>query len=420
MFGDYLSQSLAEAKRAGQAVAVMFLDLDRFKDVNDTLGHNTGDLLLQAVAGRLARVLRQPDRLARMGGDEFTILLSDVKTAQDAVSVAERILGVLAPPFSLNGKELFITASIGISLFPSDGCDVETLVKNADTAMYRAKDRGGNTYQLYTEDLNAAALERMTLENSLRSALDREEFLLYYQPLVDIRTGEILGAEALLRWHNPEVGLVFPDQFVPLTEETGLIVPITHWVLKTACAQYMAWQQAGVAPGGVAVNISARHFHQEDLLEAVRTVLEDTGLDPGFLILELTESTLMRNPELAASVLGRLKAMGVGISIDDFGTGHSSLSRLKCFPANSVKIDRSFVRGLAFDRGDEAIAGAIVALAHSLKLRVIAEGVETLEQLEILRSLGCDEVQGYFIAEPAPADEFTRLLERDRCTMQPV
>jgi EAL domain-containing protein (putative c-di-GMP-specific phosphodiesterase class I) len=303
---------------------------------------------------------------------------------------------------------------MGISLYPADGNDVETLVRQADNAMYRAKEQGRNTYHLYSDALSVAAVEQMTLVNGLRNALDRDEFVLHYQPRVDIRTGEILGAEALVRWRHPDLGLVPPSQFIGLAEETGLIVPMSEWVMRTACAQNKEWQDAGLPPIGIAVNISTRQFQHKGLRKTVEKVLRETGLDSNYLDLELTESTLMQNPDLALQLLCKLKAMGVRVSIDDFGTGYSSLSYLKRFPIDAVKIDQSFVRDITSNPDDAAIAGAIVAMAHSLKLKVIAEGVETLEQLAFLRSLNCDEMQGYFVSRPVPSEEFRQLLEDAR------
>lgn len=410
LFGDRLNQGLITARRTKRPLAVMFLDLDRFKLINDTLGHNTGDLLLKKVAERLTYSLREVDTIARMGGDEFTMILSNIDSPDDAAKIAGRVLNVLTEPLVLEGHEIFVSASIGISIFPSDGDDAETLVKNADTAMYRAKDMGRNNYQFYTKTLNSAALKRMTLENSLRKALERSEFVVHYQPRVDIKDGEIMGMEALVRWQKPDVGLVYPAQFIPLAEETGLIVQIGEWVLRTACAQNKRWQDAGLDAFPVAVNISARQFHQNDLVWVVKDALESAHLEPRYLELELTESALMTNPDQAARALDELKMLGVRISLDDFGIGHSSLGYLKRFPVNTVKIDQSFVRDITTDPDDAAIAGAVVAMAHSLKLNVIAEGVETIQQLEFLRSLNCDEMQGYFVSRPIPPDEFPRFL----------
>ncbi|MDO8589257.1 MAG: EAL domain-containing protein [Armatimonadota bacterium] len=409
LFADRLTQNLAKARRNGESLAVMFLDLDRFKNINDTLGHSIGDILLNGVARRLTACLREMDTVARMGGDEFTIILSQISQPDDATNVAQKILDSLAKPFDVGGGyELFVSASIGITMFPLDGSDVETLVKNADTAMYRAKEQGRNNWQLCTSATNAAALQRMELETSLRRAVDREELLAHYQPRVDLSTGRIVGTEALLRWQHPELGLVSPAEFIPLAEDTGLIIPIGEWALREACAQNKAWQDSGLPKMPVAVNLSPRQFRQKDLVEIVAGILKETGLDPKYLELEVTESAIMHKPSVAAAALRRLKDMGVQVSIDDFGAGQSSLSYLKRFPIDTLKIDQSFIRDITTDPDDAAIARAIVAMAHSLKLNVIAEGVETLEQLQFLRSLDCDEVQGYFISRPVPAEEFAR------------
>lgn len=420
LFSDRLTQRLAQARRVGQSLAVMYLDLDRFKIINDTLGHNFGDLLLQGVAERLTACLRDTDTLARMGGDEFTVILADVEQPEEAAVVARKILDALSGPFFLGGREFFITASVGISIYPADGADVETLVKNADSAMYQAKEDGRNRYHLFTESLNAAALETMTLENSLRKALEREEFLVYYQPRVDIETGRVLGSEALVRWQHPELGIVAPAQFIPLAEETGLIIPISELVLQAACEQNKRWQDMGCEPISVSVNVSARQFQQDKLVRSVTKALNRSGMQPHYLDLELTESALMQDPDAAVAILLELRDMGVHISVDDFGTGYSSLSYLKRFPINSVKIDRSFVRDITTNPDDAAIAGAVIAMAHSLKLTVTAEGVETLEQLEFLRSLQCDEMQGYFVSPPVPADDLMQVIRQtyDRQRME--
>ncbi len=412
LFSDRLSQSLAQAQRHNRTLAVMFLDLDRFKLINDTMGHNAGDVLLWQVAGRLTKRLRDVDTIARMGGDEFTIILTDVTSSQDVAGIGERVLSLFAEPFVLMGREMYVSTSVGISIFPSDGSDTETLVRNADAAMYRAKEQGKNSCCLYTESLNAAAMEQMTLLNSLRKAVQGDQFRLHYQPRVDIRTGQILGVEALLRWVHPETGPIPPSQFIPIAEENGLIEPITDWVLQTACEQNKAWQRAGLPPVEVAINVSARHLESHGLAQTVKRVLERVGLAPEWLGVELTESALMRSPETSIEVLQMIRAMGVKVSLDDFGTGHSSLSKLKSLPMDTVKIDQSFVKDINTNREDAAIAQAIVAMAHGLNLRVLAEGVETLEQLEFLRALECDEVQGYFISRPVPPEELEECLRQ--------
>lgn len=407
---DRLGQALARAGREGKQVAVMFLDLDRFKNINDTLGHEVGDALLEGVAQRLTTCLRDGDTIARWGGDEFTLVLPDLKWGQDAVPAAEKVIEAISRPFVIGERELFVNVSIGITLYPSDEKSVEGLIKNADIAMYRAKEQGGNNYQFYRADMNARALERLALENSLRKALERQELLLYFQPQVDIVSGRVVGMEALVRWRHPDLGLVSPAQFIPLAEETGLIVPIGEWVLREACRQNKAWRDAGYAPLRMAVNLSARQFRQQNLVEITAAVLNESGLHPDGLELELTESYIMQNPETAITVLRDLKAMGVHLSIDDFGTGYSSLSYLKRFPIDTLKIDQSFVRDITTDPDDAAITSAIIAMAHTLKLEVVGEGVEAPEQLAFLKELGCDRMQGYFFSRPIPAEDIPRLL----------
>ena len=407
---DRLRQALTRAPWHKWWVAVLFIDLDRFKRINDTLGHNLGDLLLKEIAGRLIACVRNGDTVARLGGDEFTIILADMAQAQDIPKVVPQILNCFSKSFILEGHETFITASIGISLYPNDGEDPETLLKNADTAMYRAKEEGRNNYQHFSPAMNVRTFDQLALENNLRRALERNEFLLYYQPQVSFKTRQIIGMEALLRWRHPDLGLVSPARFIPVAEETGLIVPIGEWVLRTACTQNKAWQIAGLPSLLVAVNLSARQFQHKGLVEMIKRVLNETRLDPKYLELELTESILMRKEEDVITTLCELNAMGIGLSIDDFGTGYSSLSYLKRFPIHKLKIDRSFVRDIATDPDDPAIVRAVIALAHSLNMKAIAEGVETAEQLEFLRSLQCDEMQGYLFSLPLPAEEVTKLL----------
>lgn len=410
LFSDRLAQALARARAHNNKLSVMFLDIDRFKLINDTLGHSVGDILLKKVAERLVWSLREVDTIARMGGDEFTVILAQPNCAEDVANLARRILDALSQPIRLDSGEVFVTASIGISTFPADGESAEDLVKKADMAMYRAKEQGRDTFYFYTDSLTNSTMKRMALENSLRKALEREELIVHYQPRVDIRTGKVLAAEALVRWQHPEHGLITANQFVPMAEETGLIVSIGDWVMRTACAQVREWSDMGLPAVDMAVNISAHQFKWKDLRTTVSKILSDTGLDPRQLDLELTESTLMHDPEVATEILRGLKDMGLKISIDDFGTGYSSLSYLKMFPVNAVKIDRSFIHQVTTSSDDAAIARAIVGMAHSLKLKVVAEGVETLEQLEFLRSIECDEIQGYFISRPVPSDEFAQLL----------
>jgi diguanylate cyclase (GGDEF)-like protein/PAS domain S-box-containing protein len=410
LFMDRLSQALARVKWHQRLVAVLFLDLDHFKRINDSLGHAMGDLLLKAVAERLSSCVRAGDTVARIGGDEFTVVLADIAQSEDIPKVAQKIIEAISRPFSLMGQEFFITISMGISVFPNDGQDAQTLVKNADAAMYRAKEQGRNHYQHYSPAMNVRTLERLALESNLRHALERKELLLHYQPRVDLESGRIIGVEALLRWQYPDLGLVSPSQFVPLAEETGLIIPIGEWVLRTACAQNRLWQSMGFPPMRVAVNLSVRQFEQRNLVETIGRVIKETGLDPNYLELELTEGLIMKNPEITVATLRSLHEMGIQISIDDFGTGYSSLSYLRRFPIHALKIDQSFVRDIITDPDGTVIVTAIILLAHSLKLKVIAEGVETRDQLDFVRSLKCHEMQGYLFSKPVPGEEITRLL----------
>ena len=414
LFSDRLTQRLAQCRRSKQSLAVLYLDLDRFKLINDTFGHSFGDRVLNSVATRLTSCLREIDTLARMGGDEFTILLNEVDTPDGASETARRILETLCAPFSIDDRELFVTASIGISMFPHSGRDVETLVQNADSAMYQAKKQGKNSCHLFAESPRASSLATMTVETSLRKAIERNELVVYYQPLVDMKSSQVMGSEALIRWQHPEHGLLPPGHFIPVAEETGLICPISDLVVETACMQNKAWQQAGYDPLTVAVNVSARQFHQDTLVHSVTKALQKSHLDPWYLELELTESIMMQDSDATIKVLKRLKDMGIRISIDDFGTGYSSLSYLKRFPIDSVKIDRSFIQDITANSDDAAIAAAVIAMAHSLKLTVIAEGVETLEQLQLLQSLQCDEMQGYFVSPAVPADDFIEIVRRNQ------
>ncbi len=410
LFEDRLTLALAQVRRKEQLVAVMFLDLDRFKVVNDTVGHTFGDQLLRDVAERLTGLVREGDTVARMGGDEFTVLLPEVSQAGEAVEIAERILETLRQPWRIDNREYHVTTSIGIAIYPSDGEDAESLIRNADTAMYRAKEQGRDNFELYTPTMNAKIVERLALENSLRHGLERDEFVVHYQPQVDISSGRIIGTEALVRWQHPERGFVSPMEFIPAAEETGLIVPLGAWVLQTACAQNVAWQQAGHTPIPVAVNLSARQFQERNLLDAVTKVLEESGMDPQYLQFEITEGVAMQDVESTATTLRALREMGVQIAIDDFGTGYSSLSYLRSFPVSALKIDRSFVRGLTVNPEDAAITAAIIAMAKSLKLKVIAEGVETEEQLAFLKEHGCDKMQGFLFSKPVPAPALEKLL----------
>jgi diguanylate cyclase (GGDEF)-like protein/PAS domain S-box-containing protein len=419
LLNDRIAQALAFARRQHCRAAVMFIDLDRFKTVNDTLGHDTGDRLLVAVASRLHACLREGDTVARIGGDEFVVVLPDIGAIGDNVAVggvdevADKLMASLAAPFRIEGHELFVTCSLGISIYPRDGEDIATLLKHADVAMYRAKEEGRNTRQYFAAEMNIRAHERLTLENSLRHALEREEFVLHYQPQIELASGRIVGMEALLRWRHPELGMVSPADFIPLAEETGLIVPIGEWVLRSACAQNRAWQIAGLPPLRIAVNFSARQFRQVDLVGLVSDALAVSGLAAAHLDVELTESMLMQGPEQVIDTLQRLKAMGVRIALDDFGTGYSSLAYLRRFPIDEIKIDKSFVRDIDSTSGAASLVQAIIGIARSLDLGVVAEGVETPAQHRFLRKHGCDRMQGYLFSRPLPAEEMVRLLSVD-------
>ncbi len=426
LFHDRLSQVLSLAKRDGHQIAVLFFNLDRLKLINDSLGRHIGDLLLRAVGERLTHNLRESDSVAhvdeeapsetvaRFGGDEFIVLLPRIAKTEDAAIIARRILDMMSQPIPAENRELVISSSIGISVYPADGDSPEALVRNASAAMYRIKEEGGNNFRFYSSDINAKALERLTMATHLRQALEQGQFLLYYQPQVDLKTGQINGVEALMRWQSPDLGMVSPAQFIPLAEEIGLIVPMGEWLLQTAFAQNKAWQDAGLPPITMAVNLSARQFQEKGLVEAVEQAIVETGIDPRFVELELTES-IMQNAEKAIVILNKFRTMGVKISIDDFGTGYSSLSYLKRFPINKLKIDQSFVRESSSNPDDAAIVSAIITLAHTLKLEVIAEGVETEAQCEFLRTQHCDEIQGYLFSKPLPADEVIILLAERRC-----
>jgi len=406
LFRDRLTVALAHARRMKHPLAVMFLDLDRFKVVNDTLGHSTGDELLKTVGTRLQSSLREEDSIARMGGDEFTILLADLKTTDDSAKIAQKVLDTVAQPLRIDGTELFVTTSIGIALFPSDGDTAEALLANADHAMYRAKDAGRNSYQMFTPAMNNRALERLSLENDLRHALDRGELVLHYQPQINIASGRVTGVEALLRWNRPGFGLVGPKDFIPIAEETQLIVPIGEWVLREACRQAVEWQSDRPSGFRMAVNLSPRQFQHSDLPHVIAAALELSGIAPHDLELEITESLAMQNTTRTIATLQRLREMGVQIAIDDFGTGHSSLNYLRSFPIDSVKIDQEFVQEIEGSEADRAIVSAVIGMARGLRLRVTAEGVETESQLAFLREQGCEDVQGFLFGEPVPASAF--------------
>ena len=415
LFHDRLVQAVTNAHRHGDKLGVLFIDLDHFKNINDSLGHYAGDMLLKQVAALFTACMREDDTVARLGGDEFVVILASMASEDEAWMVSQKILKLMTQPFTIEAHELFVTCSIGIALYPKDGDDAKTLLQSADGALYLAKNKGRNNAQFCTAEMNAKALERLTLESELRQAINRQEFLLHYQPRVDMVSGEITGMEALVRWQHPVQGLLYPTKFIPVAEESGLIVPLGEWVLRTACEQNKAWQLAGLKPVSIAVNLSARQFKQQDLVELVSSILQETELDPSYLELELTESMVMQNVEAAIATLTQFKVIGVKLSIDDFGIGYSSLNYLKHFPIGFLKIDQSFVRDITTNRDDAIIAKIIISMAHDLGLRVIAEGVETEEQKSFLCSHRCDEMQGYFFSMPLPAEEFEILLKERRC-----
>jgi diguanylate cyclase (GGDEF)-like protein/PAS domain S-box-containing protein len=416
LFRDRLAQAMARAKRQGRSMALMFLDLDRFKLVNDELGHEAGDLLLRHVAKTLTGCLREADSVARddaalhtlsrLGGDEFTLIVENVGSAEDAAHVARRMLEALAEPFVIGEEELVVTASIGISMYPTDDVDIDTLIRHTDMAMYRSKSLGRATYSFFSEDLTAAVTARVSLEGSLRRAVEREEFMLHFQPKADLRSGKVTGVEALVRWHRPGHGLVPPDRFVSVLEDTGLILPVGAWVIRAACEQLAAWDRLGLPPLRLAVNLSARQFRHLYLASLVEDSLRQNAIDPQRLEIELTESLLMEDNDSTRAMLESFRRLGVRLAIDDFGTGHSSLSYIRRFAIDTLKIDRSFVQSLPDNSEDTAICSAVIALGRNMKMCVVAEGVETLEQAQVLRELGCDEVQGYWISRPMPGADF--------------
>ncbi len=423
---DRVLQAISHAQRNNCKIGMLFLDLDNFKVVNDTIGHSLGDLLLKNVAQRLVLCLRDGDTAARFGGDEFVIMLPDLSEIQDAATVAAKILDAVTAPFDIHQHEVFVRFSIGISIYPDNSLHLDGLLADADAAMYHAKKLGKNNYQFFTPTMNSSAQNYMRLEKHLRRALEQQELALYYQPQVDVASGAIIGMEALVRWFNPELGVVSPSDFIPFAEETGLIVPIGSWVLKTACTQAELWRQNGM-PFRVSVNLSSRQFHhlhsqqaqnRHPLLEAVLAALDETGLPADLLELEITEGILMQHLDSTMEVLTSLKNLGVRLSVDDFGTGYSSLSYLKRFPIDMLKIDKSFVNDISTDPSDRAIVAAIVAMAQQLKLEVVAEGVETLEQMDFLRELRCQYVQGYYFSKPLPAEELTEICRRGKFNLQ--
>jgi diguanylate cyclase (GGDEF)-like protein/PAS domain S-box-containing protein len=412
MFNDVLNLAIQNARRYNRNFAVLFIDLDRFKIINDTLGHDAGDKLLQEMGTRLTQTVRSSDVVARLGGDEFVVLVQEVAEPKQVAAVARKILSAFVKPMSIQGQECRVTASIGICMYPSEAQNEQALMKNADIAMYRAKEDGKNNYKFYSEEINIHTFERMALETSLRRGLERNEFFLHYQAKLDLHTQRITGVEALIRWQHPDLGVVPPVQFIPLAEETGLIVPIGKWVLNTACAQNVSWQREGLPPLSMAVNLSARQFADEDLVKDIADALENSGMNPGLLEIELTESMVIQNPERAGKVLAEIKKMGVRLAIDDFGVGYSSLTHLKRFPIDTLKVDRSFIHDLPQNPEDKAICQAIIAMGKSLNLTVVAEGVETLEQQTFLHDHACDEMQGFYFSKPIPGDEFAGLLRQ--------
>jgi diguanylate cyclase (GGDEF)-like protein/PAS domain S-box-containing protein len=404
LFYDRLQQTILHSGREGRAAAVVFVDLDHFKRINDTLGHGAGDQLLQQVARRLESAVRPGDTVGRLGGDEFALILSNLASSGDAALVAQKMMEALHDAFIIEGREVFATVSAGVTLFPEDSNDADALIKNADVAMYRSKELGRNTYQFYKAEMNARALERMSMENDLRRALERNELLLHYQPKIDIVNGGISGVEALLRWQHPEHGLVSPARFIPILEDNGMIVPVTEWVLKEVCRQLNAWVSEGCAVP-VAVNLSARLLQQKDFGESLRRIVSAGGVTPRLIELEITESMLMHNPEQTGAILRTLRGFGFRISVDDFGTGYSSLAYLKSFPLDTLKVDRSFIRDIVNNPDDAMITRAVISMAHSLRLKVVAEGVETAAQLAMVAAGACDEVQGFYFSKPLPGAE---------------
>jgi len=411
LLNDRLTQAIALACRYRHKLAVLFLDLDSFKHINDSLGHAIGDKLLKAMGERLLATVRKSDTVSRQGGDEFVVVLSPIVRSEDAALSVTKIIAAVIAPYSIDQHDLHVSVSVGISIYPDDGADAEALIQNADNAMYHAKEQESNTYRFFKEDMNVQAVRRQSLEASLRRALERHEFVLHYQPKINLKSGRITGVEALIRWHHPERGLIPPAEFIPIAESCGLIVPIGRWVLRQACMQARKWQIAALPQIRMAVNISSVEFRDKNFLENLRATLSETGLDSRHLELELTESVLMQHVESTAFVLGELRALGVHLAVDDFGTGYSSLSYLSQFPINSLKIDKSFVQRINSERDDAPIISAVINMGQSLKQRVIAEGVETLEQLAFLQSRGCEEGQGFYFSCPVVAEEFAKLLE---------
>ncbi len=412
LFTARFSQALKRANRHHYQVALLFLDLDHFKNINDTLGHDIGDHLLVKVVERIKSCLRGIDILARLGGDEFTIILEDI-TTENVIGIANKICQSFTQPFLLNDHNVFITTSMGISIYPEDGKDMQVLLKNADMAIYRAKECGRNTFEFYTDELNDKVVKKHTIETNLRTALEKQEFLLYYQPIVDIRENTVSGLESLIRWQQPEIGLIAPGEFIPIAEEVGLIVPIGEWIFRTACMQKISWHQKGYLPLHVptAINISARQFREKNLIDMISAILKETGLSGEYLSFELTETLIMQDIEYSNKMIKAFKDLGITISVDDFGTGYSSLNYLRKFPIDILKIDRSFISDITINSDDASIVAAIIAMAHSLKMKVIAEGVEKIEQYLALKERDCDGIQGFLISKPQPAADTINLLQ---------
>jgi diguanylate cyclase (GGDEF)-like protein len=410
LFNSRLNQLLVKSLEEGKMAAVFYLDIDRFKLINDTLGHQIGDELLKQLGSKLKSFIYQEDTIARFSGDEYILLHSNMNHIDEITDFAKQILKLVSEPFVFEHQDLFVTASIGISLYPLDGMDADTLIKNADTAMYRAKDKGGNSYQLYHSDMSNRSMERLTLEIDLRRALDKNEIRVYYQPLLDLDTGFVYGMESLVRWDHPRLGIISPGQFIPLAEETGLIVPIGNWVLEQACMQNKTWLDMGLGRLSVSVNISASQFHQPNFVGSVEKILKKTGLPPELLCLEVTENVAMKNISHIENTMAKLFSLGIQISIDDFGTGYSSLSYLKRFQVQTLKIDQSFIKDINQNNNNAAIVTALIAMSHQLNIIALAEGVETQEQLEFLRRSGCDRIQGYVFSRPVPSDQFETLI----------
>ena len=418
MFSQLLNQAILSAQRNKRQLAVFFIDLDRFKTINDSLGHEAGDRLLKEIGNRFKKSLRAVDVVGRLGGDEFVVFIEEVKEFRQVEIVAHKLLSSAIKPMVLTGEECRVTASIGISVYPRDGEDEQSLIKNADIAMYFAKEEGKNNYQFYSKDIQSLSNERLSLETNLRRALERKEFSLQYQAKVDFKIGMITGVEALLRWDNPYLGSVTPTQFIPVAEDTGLIVPIGRWVMKTACAQNVDWQRQGLPPVCMAVNLSLRQLMDDNLLEDIKAALDDSGMAPNLLELEITESMVMHNPARLIEVLTNIKKMGVRLAIDDFGTGYSSLAQIKHFPIDTLKVDRSFIRNLPQDSENRAITEAIIAMGKTLSLTVVAEGVETQDQWDFLRDHICDEMQGFYFSKPIAPDQFADLLRKHNILSQ--